>query len=155
MLNNLKARILKYCEMGWKELALLKRWMKHSTTFNTFDPEAFSSPSLRVAVGTNEQGDPIVFCPIESVLMVSAYAVSPSLSPAEAQRAGDVLDAAIAREAQRAGVSKLLLVLPKDYPVLPDSEWREVRVYERQIAQPLAMSGVDCSSTSAVNKFLN
>jgi hypothetical protein len=134
MLNNIKATLLRMSELSWESLTKLKAWMKMSASFNSFDGENFNSPSLKIAQASDANGTPVVFCPVETCFLVSAYAVSPNVTPLEAQHAGDVIDAEIARHAQRNGISKMLIVVPKDYPALQDGEWKEFRVYERRIA---------------------
>jgi len=154
MLNDIKAQLFKYCDLGLSQLTWLKRWMKQSSSFNGFAPENFSTSSLRVAVATNSQDEPMVFCPVETVMMISAYAVSPALTPSEAQRAGDVIDAQIERQAQLQGINRLLIVLPKDQPPMPEGEWKEVRVFERKIPQAVMRGGVGYKSTCSAT-YLN
>ncbi|HWO32396.1 MAG TPA: hypothetical protein VNO32_26675, partial [Candidatus Acidoferrum sp.] len=102
-----------------------------------------------------EQGEVICYTPIETVFMVSAYAVSPTATAAEAQRAGDVIDAAVAHQAQLAGVSKMLLVVPATHPDLPEGEWKQVRVFERKIPQSVAIQRIGCYNPIPVVKYLN
>jgi len=147
----IKASLLRYCEMSWPSLALLKRWMKLAASFNGFDLDGFSNPSLKIAQATDADDQPICFCPVETVFLVSAYAVSPAATQAEARKAGDALDALIARQATMSGVSKMLIVVPRDHPEL-EGEWKEVRIYERKI-QPTVMQG-GCHTSSPV-AYLN
>jgi hypothetical protein len=150
LMLSIKATLLRYSEMSLSSLTLLKSWMRRSASFNMFDAENFTASSLRIAQATNEQGETLCMCPIETVFLVSAYAVSPNTTPSEAQMAGDILDGAIARIAQQQGIQKLLIVVPKDHPALPEEEYEQVRVYTRRIPQPLAMQGVGCfNATSA------
>jgi hypothetical protein len=128
--------------------------MKRSASFNGFDLESFSATSLRVASATNEDGEALCYCPIETVLMVSAYAVNPSITPEEAQRAGDAIDRQLEWHAQQAGIQKMLVVLPKDHPGLPLDEFKEVRVFERKIPQS-AMMGLGSFNTKPAATFLN
>ena len=72
MLTNFKARIFKFHDLSWKDLTLLKLWSRLSRSFNSFDPESYGAPSLRVATASNDAGEPVVFAPIETVFMVSA-----------------------------------------------------------------------------------
>jgi hypothetical protein len=154
MLNNIKATIFKYFELSWPSRIQLKSWLTVSKSFNDFDAENFNSPTLRIAKATNEQGKPVVFVPFETVFLLSAYAVSPQATPIEAQRAGDEIDREIAVQAQRNGISKMLLVLPRDSPALPKGEWREVRVYERKIPNAVNLHGVGCS-TPSLPQYIN
>lgn len=152
-LNNIKARILKYCDLSNADLIWIKRWMKQSASFSKFDMDAFTSPSLQFATATTEGGEPLAYCPIERVFMVSAYAVSPTITPSQAQKVGDILDAAMAHAAQREGVSKFLLIVPKDHPALPEEEFSEVRMYVRKIPQSVLNGGVAYQATSAAKCF--
>jgi len=80
----------------------------------------------------------------------------PTATEAEARRAGDAIDSLIEREAQIAGVGKCILVLPKDHPYLPESDWKEVRVYERKIPNAVATHGITSGSTATDSKrYLN
>jgi len=135
------ARILKYCEMSLPALTALKAFMKRSASFNGFDVDSFN-PSLRIAQVTDVQGNPLVFCPIEQVYMVRSFAVSPKATEAEARRAGDIIDQEIAHQAQRAGITKLLLVVPNNYPNLPDEKFEQVKIFVRKVAPAIAMQGV-------------
>src|ERR1700693_2390484 len=116
MLSNIKARILKYFDLSWKDRTLLKAWSKLSASFNSFDPENFSATSLRVAKATTEDGEPIAFCPIATAFIVSSYAVNPALDEGSAQRAGNLIDWHIEQAAQLAGISRCLVVLPSESP---------------------------------------
>jgi hypothetical protein len=144
MLNPITARILKYCDMSISALTQLKAWAKRSGGFNLFDPENFSASSLRMATATNARGETVCYAPIETVFMISAFAVAPNVSPEDARLAGDMIDSTIAREAQRHGINKLLLILPKDFPELPEGEWEEVRTYTRKIPQIIGSGGMSC-----------
>ena len=117
MFDNIKTRLLKLSEMSWENLRELKAWMKRSQSFNKhFDVDAFNNPKLKIAQAVNQQGTTLVFCPVETVLMVSAYCVNPNVDPLTARNAGDYLDAAIAREAQKMGTSKIMIVVPEEFP---------------------------------------
>lgn len=155
MFNNFKANILKYCDSSLHTLTLLKKWMQRNASFNSFDTRTFSASSLRIASAKDERGNVICLCPLETVFLMSAYAVNPAATPEEAQQAGDILDSTIAHEAQQAGVSKLLLVVPKDLPYLPEGDWKEVRVYERFIPQTINEVGIDDAASSQVTQYLN
>src|SRR5258708_17406443 len=159
MLNNLRARIMRYCELSWDDLKNLKAWAKRSASFNSFPPETFSSPSLKVAVATDADGKVVCMTPIETCYMVSAFLVSPEATSETASMAGDLIDAELAASAARAGVSKLLIVLPADHPCLKDNpEWadfREVRVYERKFNQTLGTGGIRLSKPAQATQFLN
>jgi len=150
----MRATLLKLCEMSWASLAQLKRWMKHSASFNLFDVASFNNPNLQIAQAWNERGEVIALSPVENVLLVSAYAVNPTATQSEAQTAGDEIDAEIAAFAQRNGVSKMLLVVPADHPPL-DGEWKHVRVYERPIDRSPTLGVVGYNSTSPSKFVIN
>src|ERR1700674_1732675 len=107
----MKASITKYFELSWEALTQLKAFLGWST-FCKFDPAELITPSLRIATATNEQGEAMVFCPIENVMLVS-YTLNPKSSKDEAFRAGNAVDAEIARLGQQLGISKAMIVLPK------------------------------------------
>lgn len=148
------ARIFKLCEMGWKDLTKLKAWSKLSASFNDIAPETFNNPSLCIASATNSVGETVCYCPIETVFMVSAYALSPTATPAEAHEAGDRIDAEIEKLAQRNGVSKCLICVPEGCSNLPEGEWKRVSVYERKIPQSIAM-GSEQFTPSHATRFVN
>lgn len=135
----IKATIRKFWELSWASRTKLKAFMKNATPFNSFASETFNSPTLQIAEATDEHGEPLIFCPVEQVLMVSAYAVSPIATKAEAKAAGDLIDYEIERLGQNSGIDKCLLMLPADSPNLPEGEWKMMHVYERKI--PLSISG--------------
>lgn len=149
------ARIFKYCELSWPALTELKAWLRKSTTFNTFDMSMFANPALRVATATDASGNTIAYCPVESCFLISAYAVNPKATEAEATLAGDEIDAMLESEGQRAGISKCLIVLPPNHPGLPLDEFREVRVYERRIPLGVRSGGIPCYNQTQATHFLN
>lgn len=148
------ARIFKMCEMSWAALTELKAWSKRSASFNGIDRETFTNPSLRIASATNSDGETVCYCPVETVFMVSAYALKPTATPAEAHAAGDAIDAELEKMAQRNGVNKFLICVPDGCPALPEGEWKKVSVYERKIPQTVTMHGIGCSATSQAT-FIN
>jgi hypothetical protein len=155
MLSNIRAKLLRFCDLSWKDLTNLKAWSKGSASFNSFGRENYSSPSLRVAKAESD-GETICLCPIEQVLTVSAYALRPGTCEEHAQLAGDFIDAAIEREAQRAGISKLLIILPANHPAtFEGDEWKTVKIFERKIPHAVVMGGVGISAQSQATRFLN
>jgi hypothetical protein len=133
MFNNIKATLMKYCELSWESLTQLKKAIAVSRSFNNFDATTFNSPSVRVAVAVNEQGTPIAWCPVETIMVARAFAVVPGTSPEDAQRAGDAIDAEIAAVAAAKGITRLLLVVDANHPGMGGDEWRGLKVFERQI----------------------
>lgn len=140
-------RILKYFEMSWPSLTQIKAWGKRSAAFNNFDVESFAGCSI--ASATNDQGQVVAYVPIQTVFLVSGFIVNPSTSPEDAHLAGDALDAAIAYAAQQQGISKMLIVVPKDYPGTPQDDFKEVKMFERHIPQR-ATQVFGCNTGSSV-----
>jgi hypothetical protein len=132
----MKATITKYFELSWDQLIKMKAFLSWST-FCKFDPSELTTPSLRIATATNEQGEATVFCPIETVMLVS-YALNPKSSQNEAFRAGNAVDAEIARLGQQLGISKAMIVLPEGVTI-PDDEGETIRVHIRNIPQSVVM----------------
>jgi len=151
----MKATLLKWWEMSWPARTKLKAWMRQSASFNGVDPVTFSDPSIRIAQASNEQGEPLVFCPVQTCFLLDGYAVGPEVTPEEAHRAGDLIDSMLEREAQRAGVSKLLICIPEGCPNLPEGEWKTVRVYERLIPSAVNTHLIDASATAQASHFIN
>jgi len=150
----MKAQILKYCELSWDMLTHFKSFMGWST-FSRFDPSELATPSLRIAQATKD-GNPIVFCPVETTLLVSGYAMNPSATKDEAQLAGDAIDVEVARLGQQLGVTKMLIVLPKNAPddYLLEEDGEVIRVFVRKIPQSAVSFGVPVTQ-SQTGKYLN
>ncbi|MGB8989912.1 MAG: hypothetical protein WCC37_25165 [Candidatus Sulfotelmatobacter sp.] len=142
-MRDIKATVLRYCELSWGMLTKFKAFMKWST-FCTFDPAEFTTPSLRVVTATNERGEHIVFAPIETCLFVSGYALSPTATKDEAFQAGNAMDAMVARVGKENGISKMLVVLPKNAPadLLENEDGEVIRVFVRKIPQSVLMGAV-------------
>ena len=150
----MKATICKFCEMSWPALTQLKAWIRRSTSFNTFDVNELTTPSLRVASATDDKGETLVYVPVENVLMVSAYAVNSNATPIEAQQAGDAVDSLIERHAQQAGISKLLLVARVDQPGLPEGDWKTVKILERRIPH-IPLMGIGSYNSKPTEIYVN
>jgi len=140
-----QATVLRYCDMSWSALTELKAWLRLSKSFNTLDVACFNSPSLKVATATSAEDRALAYCPVETAFIISGYAISPEATPSEAEQVGNDIEDALEREAQRTGMSKLLLMVPADHPRLKDldgwSDSKEVRVFERRIPPSVAMGG--------------
>lgn len=76
--------------------------------------EMFGTVSKRVAVAEDYNGNAVCFAPLQHCLIVSQYITRPGLQREQAQLAGDEMDLAIVREAQKLGVSQVLLVVPSE-----------------------------------------
>lgn len=156
--NTVKARLFKYCDLGYSTLVQLKSWLRHSKTFNSFSPEEFSNPTLKMAVATSPNGEVVCMTPIQTCWMVNAFCVNPAASSIDARIAGDAIDAELARQAQKHGVSKLLIVVPKDHPSLKDndlSDFNEVRIFERKFNQLSNSGGIGISAPLHVTPYFN
>jgi hypothetical protein len=161
MFSKIKATIIRYRDFqfaaSWAALTQLPNWLSRTKTFNSLDYEGSASPSLRVACATNERGEAVCYTPIENVWVVSGFAINPAASPEEAQQAGDAIDAEIEREAQQAGVTRLLIMVPATNSALvPEGldELKGVRVFERKIPTvEQARCYVPAASTSPVRYF--
>jgi hypothetical protein len=152
MLSNIKARIMRFCDLSWKDLTNLKAWGQRSATFNSFPLENFNSPLLKVAVASAD-GEVVCMTPIETCYMVSAFLGSPNATPEQATLAGDEIDRQLSMEAQRAGVSSLLIMLPENHRALRGKEFGEfktVRVYERKFSQTVGTGGVTLSQANSI-----
>lgn len=133
MFETIKASLFRYCDMSLYALTQLKNWMHLSKSFSNFDPESFAATSIRVATATNKYGDPIVFCPVESILFVSGFAVSPAATLEEANRAGAAIEAQIIQQAQNQGISRVLIAVNEDSPAIPEAKELRLRVFELKV----------------------
>jgi hypothetical protein len=134
MFDNIRAKLLRFRDLTWKDLRAFNAWPNKSADFDPFSAEHLSSPTLRVGKATDEEGA-LCYCPAEQVFMVSAYVMRPGITPEQAQLAGDSITSAIQDEAQRLGISKLVLCLPVDHPATLDGNWRTVKISEQHIPQ--------------------
>jgi len=157
--NKLKATILRYCDLSYKSLVELKQWAKRSASFNSFPPENFASPSLRVAVATNSDGETVCMTPIETVFLASTFLVNPLATQAEALAAGDEIDRQLSMEAQRVGASALLIMVPASNPKFRGKEWSDfktMRVYERKFPNTVGTGGITLGkSNSTATNLIN
>src|SRR5258707_4806760 len=109
MLNKrITAALLRLSEMPWPALTQLKKWMR--PPINGLEVN-FNEPSLRAAFSTDEQGDILSYCPVQQVLVASAFVISPTATGEQARNAGNEMDLAIANYAEMNGISKLILIV--------------------------------------------
>lgn len=157
--NKLKATVLRWSELAWNARVQIKAWAKLSKTFSHFDVQTFENPLLKVAAVTDANGNSLVYCPVQTCFLVNAFIVAPSATPDEATQAGDKIDSMLEREALRAGVSSMLIMVPDGHPALKDNpEWADfktVKVYERKFPLAVNSGGIRLSSPSHVSNFLN
>jgi hypothetical protein len=161
MLSNIKTKVRRYFELSWSELTQLSSWIKLSPSRNHVNNDTFAAPSLCVATATDEQGNAICHTLLETVIFVSAFAMSPGVTQQQAQLAGDRLDAVIGELGAHLGISKYLVICSADALMQEgaDEDLREIkniRLFERVIPQATAklMLGYQ-SNASADVKYIN
>ena len=160
-ISNMKANLMRWCQLSWPQRVEMKSWAKRSKSFSSFEVENFNNPLLKVASATNATGETVVYCPVQTCFLVNAFVVSPSASEEQAALAGDLIDQQLSMEAQRAGVSSLLIMVPDDHPALRDKEnfgdFKTVRVYQRNFPNTVGTGGIRLSSPSqqATKHFIN
>lgn len=149
MLNNFKATVRKWANLPYADLCNFFSWLD----FNKSNVE-FNNQNLLVASATNERGETVCYTTAEPIFLVNAYSVSPSSTPEEAQQGGDAIDITLAGEARKAGVNRLLIVVPADTPHQPGEKW--LRVIERKVPQETitAQQRIGCLD-SATRLLLN
>jgi hypothetical protein len=156
-MSTLKVKLLKFVDLGWQSLAQFRVWLslgKASSGFE-FTADNLTSTSMRVATVTNAKGETLVYCPVERILWLRGYAVNPTIDPSQAQAAGDLIDYELEKLAREAGISKLLLVVPKDYPTEPGDEFEQVKIYVRKIAPALTTQDWGCSNQTSATQYQN
>lgn len=146
MFANIRAKLLRFRDLTWKDLRSFNAWPNKSKDFDPFSAENLSSPTLRVAKATDEQGA-LCFCPVEQIFMVSEYVMRPGITEDQALQSGNAITAAIEDEAQRLGLTKLVLCLPIDHPATLEGEWRTVKILEQHIPQVSTVRRMDYSSS--------
>lgn len=150
MLNNIKASLLRYCDMSWSALTELKRLLQQSAVVGSvFDVESLSNPSLRIAQATNAVGQVICFCPIEQAVVINPLAFNPKATEIEMYAAGAAIEAELAHQAALSGVSKLLMVVPDNMPSMPGE--RFIRIVERKIVPAVITQGIATQTTQALH----
>jgi hypothetical protein len=156
-MSTLKVKLLKFVDLGWQSLAQFRVWLslgKASSGFE-FTADNLTSPSTRVATVTNANGETLAYCPVERILWLREYAVNPTIDPSEAQAAGDLIDYELEKLARDAGISKMLLVVPKDYPTEPGDEFEQVKIFVRKVAPSVTAPGIDCFTPSQATQYLH
>lgn len=128
MLNNFKATVRKWAGLPWAEFRDLLTWPCKSTLQT-------DNPHLLIASVKSATGKTVCFATAEPIFLIDGYVCSPESTPSEAQRGGDAVDLAFASEAQKAGVGRMLIVLPTDSPNEPGEKW--LRVIERKVPQAI------------------
>lgn len=148
-----RAKLMRYCDLSWSALTEIKSWLKRSRGLRDgFTVESFSNPKLQVISATNEDGQTMAHCLIEPAYLFSAYLVHPDLKDiAEQTDVGNAVDAALSHQAQKDGVTRLLMVLPDSHRSEPDERW--VRVIEKKVPQIAAIQAMGSYTQSPATYF--
>ena len=158
-INNMKATLMRWCQLSWGQRVQLKSWANQSKLFSSFDVSEFENPLLKVATATNATGETVVYCPVQTCFLVNAFVVSPSATEEQATLAGDLIDSQLSTEAQRAGVSSLLIMVPDNHPALLDNEkfgdFQTCRVYQRNFPLTVNSGGISLRKPAQATQFLN
>lgn len=152
MLENIKANILRYCDMSLSSLTDLKKWMKQNVLLMEFDVAKLSNPSLRIAQATNAAGQTVCFCTLETAVVIGQLAYNPRATDIEMRSAGASIEEVIAHDAAQSGATSLLMVIPDNMPSIPNEKF--IRVLERRIAPTITKQGFDPQATQAA-RFIN
>jgi hypothetical protein len=91
--------------------------------------------NLLIAKAVDSSGQVVVYVAAQPILLVDGYIFNPQSTPHDSQKAGDVIDSALA---QRAGVNRMWVVIPDSAP--PMEGEKVVRVFERNVHQPVTIS---------------
>lgn len=128
-------------------LSQLKSWMKLNPIKHindNCDQSSFTTPSTRIAVAVDETGKAISYTVVEKMLLTSAFAVNPKITPGEGRLAGDAIDKEMEQQAALEGISKAFVMVPAGFPLQEDAYTREVknvRVFIRSIPQTTIAQG--------------
>lgn len=150
MLSTIKTRIYKYADLSREVLTQLKAWLKR--TPSSFVVENLTNPSTRIVQVTNAAGQVLCFCPVEQAVILNPPLFNPKATGVEQFSAGATIEEALAHEAELSGASKLLMVIPSNYPNFPGERW--IRVVERRIT-PLVATHMSSQTTTPPSNFLN
>ena len=156
--NKLKATLVRYCELSVPVLTQLKAWMKRAPRFQFTDTDTFNASSLRVAVATNDKGEPQSITIVEKMLFCSGFAVRPDAGQDVAMQAGAAIDRVIEQQAALEGISKIFLVAPSDFEMQEDGMTREiknVRLFLRSVPQTTIAQGTWGQHRSTAARYLN
>ena len=81
-MTKIKAEILALKDLGEREIALFKEWVWRLRHINMFEPKVLAAPRTVMCKAYDEKtGDPLLFMPLQPVLMYDAIASSPDLTP--------------------------------------------------------------------------
>lgn len=133
MFKNFKATVRKWCSLSGADVCNLLSWINRSKS--TFESD---NPNVLVGKAVNERGEPVVYATAEPIFLVNGYATSPSANELEAGQATDAIDAAFVREAQEAGVKRVLIVVPNHVKPQPDETI--LRVIVKKVPQRIGVA---------------
>ena len=122
MFNNIKATIFKLRDLT--SIPQLKALVERTK---------LTVSSWRVAVATDAQNNPVMYVPIEKVLMLGNYVTS---NPETTRDAGIILYDAIAALATQQQITRILVEVPNKVEHQPDEKW--IRVVEILVPQAVA-----------------
>ncbi len=141
---SIKASIARWRELSWEAMKHFNRFLYGST----FSRDQINNPSLRVAIATNVQGEPLVVAPVETALLVSHITVSPNATTEEKHKAGDAIHLEVESLGQQLGIGRMIVVIPPDAPALLEEDgWEQIRTYTRKIPQTVSM-GLEINTPS-------
>lgn len=119
-------------------------WLCIRGLYNQFN---FNSQNQKLARAVNDQEEVICYVsytPIDDVFLITDFAANPKATREDAQIAGDAIDRLLEKQAQMAGVSRLLMIIPGKH------ECEELRVY-----RPVTfLQGIGCFTPSQAH-YLN
>ena len=128
MLNNLRAKIFRFCDLSLDAFLEIWKWKKEPFGF---DMKTLNDPAIRVACATNDVGESITFCAIENAYVIQHLAVNPSATEVEIDRSHNLIMARVVHDAALKGATKLLMVIPDQMRSIPGEEF--IRVVRQPI----------------------
>ncbi len=124
-MNFFKATVRRLTELPWEDFCNLFSWPCKSTL-------QADNPHRLIAKAANERGETLAYVAAEPILLVDSYVLNPNSNGEDDQKVGDAIDSALA---QRAGVNRILVVIPNDAPPIEGEKF--LRVCERKVYQPV------------------
>jgi hypothetical protein len=129
-MNSIEAKLIPYSEVPHQTMLPLNNWL------SGFE---FKSPTMRVAIASNDKGAIVSVCyiKIDDSFLITAMEINPKASDAEKKEALDGIDILLEQQAQLAGVTKLLMVEgPRG------NECKEVRTYAPRITSVAKLQAI-------------
>jgi hypothetical protein len=138
-MNNFKTRLLKWSELAQQDLYNLLQWAGF--------PIEIDNPHT-VVCSASCDGKTVAYVVSEPVYLITNCALNPQSNSENDTKAGEVIDGALAVEAQRVGVGKLLIAIPEGAPKQPGEKC--LRYIERKVSQPVNTQRIDATLQSPV-----